>query len=62
MHPRMLYAEAEEAAEGDPYDFAERPEAKLALLILINTPEDKDEVKALAHELGCSLDQLQNGS
>jgi hypothetical protein len=51
LHIRLLYQEAGKPMLGDPYDFAQRDQAKLALLIAINARSHKSAVRALADAL-----------
>jgi hypothetical protein len=51
MHIRLLYQEAGKPMPDDPYDFAPRPQAKLALLIAINARSKSSAVRALADAL-----------
>jgi hypothetical protein len=51
MHIRLLYQEAGKPMPDDPYDFAPRDQAKLALLIAINARSHRSAVRALADAL-----------
>jgi hypothetical protein len=51
MHIRLLYQEAGKPMPTDPYDFAPRNQAKLALLIAINARSHVSAVRALADAL-----------
>jgi hypothetical protein len=51
MHIRLLYQEAGKAMPANPYDFAPRERAKLALLIAINARSHVSAVRALADAL-----------
>jgi hypothetical protein len=51
MHIRLLYQEAGKPMPDDPYDFAPRDQAKLALLIAINARSHSSAVRALADAL-----------
>jgi hypothetical protein len=51
MHIRLLYQEAGKPMPDDPYDFAPRDQAKLALLIAINARRHSSAVRALADAL-----------
>jgi hypothetical protein len=51
MHIRLLYQEADKPMPDDPYDFAPRDQAKLALLIAINARSHSSAVRALADAL-----------
>jgi hypothetical protein len=51
MHIRLLYQEAGKPMPDDPYDFAPRAQAKLALLIAINARSHSSAVRALADAL-----------
>jgi hypothetical protein len=51
MHIRLLYQEAGKPMPDDPYDFASRAQAKLALLIAINARSHSSAVRALADAL-----------
>jgi hypothetical protein len=51
LHIRLLYQEAGEEMPTDPYDFAPRKQAKLALLIAINARSHSSAVRALADAL-----------
>jgi hypothetical protein len=48
LHIRLLYQEAGKEMPADPYDFAPRKQAKLALLIAINARSHNSAVRALA--------------
>jgi hypothetical protein len=51
LHIRLLYQEAGKEMPADPYDFAPRHQAKLALLIAINARSHLSAVRALADAL-----------
>jgi hypothetical protein len=51
LHIRLLYQEAGQEMPADPYDFASRDQAKLALLIAINARCYSSAVRALADAL-----------
>src|SRR5262245_675116 len=51
LHIRLLYQEAGQEMPADPYDFAPRDQAKLALLIAINARSHSSAVRALADAL-----------
>jgi hypothetical protein len=51
LHIRLLYQEASKQMPADPYDFAPRDQAKLALLIAINARSHISAVRALADAL-----------
>jgi hypothetical protein len=51
LHIRLLYQEAGKEMPADPYDFAPRHQAKLALLIAINARSHISAVRALADAL-----------
>src|SRR5262249_38250303 len=51
LHIRLLYQEVGKEMPADPYDFAPRSQAKLALLIAINARSHASAVRALADAL-----------
>jgi hypothetical protein len=51
MHIRLLYRKAGKPMPADPYDFAPREQAKLALLIAINAKSHVSAARALADAL-----------